>query len=73
MQACCLYVVQRDDCDGFAPCQEKDPAYAQCVIDAAASGVQMIAVMCTLCPDKGEIRLLHELPVHTQWMPVQAS
>ncbi|NJR42264.1 MAG: DNA/RNA nuclease SfsA [Akkermansiaceae bacterium] len=47
MQSVCAFVVQRCDCDAFAPCVDKDPEYARGVVEAAANGV--LALGCNCC------------------------
>lgn len=42
--AALLFLVQRSDCEAFAPCHEKDPVYGKLVIEAAAAGVTIVAV-----------------------------
>lgn len=62
-----LFCVQRGDCDhSFSPCKAKDPAYSSLVRQAAAAGVQLIAVRCALQVDAaglGTVHYLGELPV----------
>lgn len=66
LQAACLFIVQRSDCDGFAPSHTKDPAYARLVQDAEAAGVELIAVACEPCPE-GSFKYVGELPINTAW------
>ena len=62
-----LFCVQRGDCDhSFSPCVSKDPGYSSLVQQAAAAGVQLLAVRCELQVDadgQGTVRYLGELPV----------
>jgi DNA-binding sugar fermentation-stimulating protein len=48
--AVCLFLVQRSDCQRFAPCHAKDAEYGRLLVQAAAAGVQMVAVGCDLQP-----------------------
>jgi sugar fermentation stimulation protein A len=66
MQSVCAFLVQRSDCEAFAPCASKDPDYATGVIKAAAAGVQLIALMCEPKPD-GTIKFVREIPVEVEW------
>ena len=50
----------------FAPCQAKDPQYASLVQQAAAAGVQMIALRSELAVDaagEGTIQFQGSLPI----------
>ena len=61
-----IFCVQRNDCQSFAPCQVKDPQYASLVQQAAAAGVQLIALRFELAVDtagKGTIRYQGSLPI----------
>jgi DNA-binding sugar fermentation-stimulating protein len=58
MQAACIFLIQRGDCDTFAPCYAKDPAYAQAVRAAHAAGVILIPLLCEADPRAGEIIFL---------------
>ncbi|GIL92735.1 hypothetical protein Vretifemale_20243 [Volvox reticuliferus] len=49
-EAVCLFVIQRDDCDLFAPCAAKDPKYAKLVRQAVSAGVQVLALRTSLRP-----------------------
>lgn len=54
-EAVMLFVVQRGDCEAFAPCVEKDPVYAGLVKHAVEKGgVQAVAVVCDLLVEPGE-------------------
>lgn len=66
LQAACMFIVQRSDCDAFAPCHAKDPEYGRLVQTAAEKGVIMIAVSVELKPD-GTVNFLRELPIHLEW------
>eukprot|EP00892_Ulva_mutabilis_P006765 jgi/Ulvmu1/4460/UM002_0185.1 len=65
-KAVCLFMVQRSDCDEFAPSHSKDPEYARLVQDADAAGVQIIAVACDPCPD-GSFKYTGELTINLAW------
>ncbi len=41
-----LFIVQRPDCETFAPADDLDPNYALAMRDAAAAGVEVIAWAC---------------------------
>ena len=41
-----LFIVQRPDCETFAPADDLDPDYALALRDAAAAGVEVIAWAC---------------------------
>ncbi|PNH10688.1 Sugar fermentation stimulation [Tetrabaena socialis] len=49
-EAACVFVIQRGDCDVFAPCAAKDPLYAQLLRQAARNGVQVLALRTSLLP-----------------------
>ncbi|GLC35655.1 hypothetical protein PLESTB_000002600 [Pleodorina starrii] len=49
-EAACVFVIQRNDCAVFGPCVAKDPKYAKLVRQAAAAGVQMLALRMSLQP-----------------------
>jgi sugar fermentation stimulation protein A len=50
-----LFVVQRMDCDAFAPCADLDPAYAAALGAAAALGVEVLVYVCDMALDRIEI------------------
>lgn len=66
VQAACLFIVQRSDCDTFAPCHAKDPEYGKLVRAAVLEGVQVIAVAVQLQPE-GNIEFVGELPLDLEW------
>ena len=60
-RAVVLFVVQRQDCDGFSPADEIDPAYGRALRDAVAAGVEALAYQAVVTPE--ELRLDRRLPV----------
>jgi sugar fermentation stimulation protein A len=60
-RAALLFLVQRDDCDAVAPADAIDPAYGAALREAAARGVELLALGARVSP-RG-IRVLRELPV----------
>jgi sugar fermentation stimulation protein A len=60
-RAAVLFVVQRDDCDRFAPAADIDPAYAAAFGIARAAGVEALCYSCKVTPDA--IELYRPLPV----------
>lgn len=46
-----LFVIQRKDASVFSPHDEKDPAFACALRSAAKSGVQVLAIDCTVSED----------------------
>lgn len=72
MQSVCVFVVQRCDCEAFAPCFEKDAEYARGLMEAEANGVQLVALMCEPRAD-GTIHFISEIPVVTSWKPENSS
>lgn len=61
MRAIQFYLVQRMDCEVFAPAWAVDPSYAQGLVDAQSRGVEIIAYEARILP--GSIALVRELPV----------
>lgn len=60
-RAALLFIVQRDDCDAFAPAADLDPAYAVQLRIAAASGVEVFCYDCSVSLTAVNLRRL--LPV----------
>jgi sugar fermentation stimulation protein A len=60
MRAVQLFVIQRTDCDRFAACADKDPAYAAGLNSAAAAGVEVLCYACDI--GVSEIRLARRVP-----------
>lgn len=62
-----VFLVQRDDCQEFAPSIAHDEKFAELCALAAKSGIQLLAYACALEPDEvsctGQVRLLHALPL----------
>ena len=48
MRAVMVYLVQREDCDGFAIAGDLDPTYAETLLRARAAGVEAICYSCRL-------------------------
>lgn len=46
--AALVFLVQRGDCSAFAPCYEKDPRYANLLMQAKEAGVRIIPIQCEL-------------------------
>jgi len=62
-RAVVLFIVQRDDCERFAPAADIDPAYAAAFGAARAAGVEALCYSCKVTPDA--IELHRSLPVET--------
>ena len=60
-RAVLLFIIQRADAVGFRAAEDLDPAYAQGLTAAAASGVEIMAYKCTVTPE--EIRVTTTVPV----------
>jgi sugar fermentation stimulation protein A len=60
MRAVMLYIVQRGDVEVFAPAREIDPDYAKALKIAVNSGVEVIAMLAKVTPEK--IELLKKIP-----------
>ena len=61
-RAVMVYLVQREDCNGFAIAGDIDPAYAHALGAARAVGVEAICYSCTLTTEA--IDLDRALPIH---------
>lgn len=60
-RAVVLFIVQRSDCERFAPAADIDPAYAAAFRTARAAGVEALCYGCKVTPDA--IELDRSLPV----------
>ena len=60
-RAAALFVIQRGDLTRFEPNQARDPAFAQALREAAAQGVEVRALICTVTP--GALEITGEVPV----------
>lgn len=60
MRAVMLYIIQRSDVEIFAPAREIDPNYAKALKIAVNSGVEVIAMLAKVTPEK--IELLKKIP-----------
>ena len=56
-----LFVIQMRPVKSFRPQQERDPAFAQALREAAAGGVEVIAMDCDITPE--EMRIREPVPV----------
>lgn len=56
-----LFVIQMRPVKCFRPQQERDPAFAQALREAAAGGVEVIAMDCDITPE--EMRIREPVPV----------
>lgn len=54
-RAVVLFVIQREDCQAFAPAADLDPTFAAALRAAAARGVEVLAYACTLAIDSVEL------------------
>lgn len=61
-RAVMLYLVQREDCGGFAPAADIDPAYAEGLRAAMGDGVEAICYTCKMSLEG--ITIGERLPVH---------
>lgn len=61
-RAVMLYLVQREDCTGFAPAADIDPAYAEGLRTAMGDGVEAICYTCQMSLEG--ITIGKRLPVH---------
>ena len=60
-RAAALFVIQRGDVTCFEPNQARDPAFARALREAAAQGVEVRALICTVTP--GALEITGEVPV----------
>ena len=60
-RASAVFVIQMEDVADFAPNDMTHPAFGAALRQAAAAGVQIVAVNCRVAPDKLEI--LNRIPV----------
>ncbi|WP_130472519.1 DNA/RNA nuclease SfsA [Candidatus Magnetaquicoccus inordinatus] len=51
-----LFVVQREDCQWFAPAAAIDPDYTEALLQARAAGVEILVYDCSLTPSEIVIR-----------------
>ena len=56
-------MIQRSDCDAFAPCHAKDPAYGRAVVEAHRHGVLLIPLQCTIDAGQASISFVEEVPI----------
>ena len=54
-RAVVLFVIQREDCQAFAPAADLDPTFAAALRAATARGVEVLAYACTLGIDSVEL------------------
>lgn len=50
-KACVVYVVQRNDCEGFEIANDIDPIYGQETLKALANGVKALVYACEVSPE----------------------
>ena len=48
LRACMMYVINRTDATSFSPAKHIDPTYAQLLVEAHKSGVEILAYQCEL-------------------------
>ncbi len=68
-RAVMLYLVQRDDCDGFTIAADIDPTYAAALGQSRARGVEALCYCCKLSPEA--ITLDKALPLHLDGLGAQ--
>jgi len=59
-RAVALFVVQREDCEGFRACAELDPAFAAGLNRAAEAGVEVLVYECVMSTEA--IRVARRIP-----------
>ena len=62
-----LFVIQMGDVTAFHPNNATDPGFAAALREAAAAGVEILAMDCAVTPDSLEIR--NPVPVHLSGLP----
>lgn len=62
-RAMALFVVQRTDCDAFAPAADLDPAFAAALREAVRAGVEVAAYACDVAPEG--VRIARPLAVRS--------
>lgn len=60
-RAALLFIVQREDCESFAPADDIDPAYGDALRTAAEKGVELFALRARVSPEAIEASV--ELPI----------
>jgi sugar fermentation stimulation protein A len=58
-----VFVVQREDCERFAPADAIDPEYGKLLREAVACGVRVRALTCAIDPKNGVSLAAEELPL----------
>jgi sugar fermentation stimulation protein A len=59
-RAVALFVVQRTDCERFAPAADCDPAFAKALAETAAQGVEVLVYACEITPKA--VRIARRIP-----------
>jgi len=59
-RAVALFVVQREDCEGFQACADLDPAFARGLAQASAAGVEVLVYACDVSIEG--VRVARRLP-----------
>jgi sugar fermentation stimulation protein A len=63
-RAVALFVVQRTDCDRFAPAADCDPAFAKALAEVAAQGVEVLVYACEITPQA--VRIARRIPSNVE-------
>lgn len=65
LEAEIIFVVQREDCEHFKPCDIIDPAYGRLLRKAHSHGVLISAWVCKMNTEKDlqEIKIIKEIPI----------